>query len=83
VVACSRAGGPGPPTALPVPLDQIKPLKEMMMSNEQNPAQGSAAPVEPPKKFRDMDFRQKVAYVCKALACVITFGFAYPNIFID
>lgn len=53
------------------------------MSTKENPAQGSAAPVELPKKFRDMNFKQKLAYVCKAVTCVITFGFAYPNIFID
>ena len=53
------------------------------MSNEQNPAQGSAAPVEPPKKFRDMNLTQKVAYFCKAVICILTFGFAYPNIFSD
>jgi len=61
----------------------INQTKEMVMSKEENPAQGSAAPVETPKKFRDMNFKQKIAYVCKAVTCVITFGFAYPNIFID
>jgi hypothetical protein len=53
------------------------------MSTQENPAQGSAAPVAPPKKFKQMNFQQKLAYVCKAVTCVITFGFAYPNIFID
>ena len=53
------------------------------MSTKENPAQGSAAPVEPPRKFRDMNFKQKLAYLCKAMTCVITFGFAFPNIFID
>ena len=71
------------PMALPVPLDQSNHGKEMMMSTKENPAQGSAAPVEPPKKFRDMNFKQKLAHVCKAVTCLVTFGFAYPNIFID
>lgn len=53
------------------------------MSNEKNPAQGSAAPVETSQKFRDMTFGQKIVYCCKAVTCIITFGFAYPNIFID
>ena len=53
------------------------------MSKKETTAQGSAAPVETPKKFRDMNWTQKIAYVCKAVTCVITFGFAFPNIFID
>jgi hypothetical protein len=54
-----------------------------MLSNEQNPAQGRAAPVATSKRFRDMNFKQKAAYCCKAFICVLTFGFAYPNIFVD
>ena len=57
--------------------------KEMMMSMEKDTAQGSAAPVATSKKFKDMDFGEKLAYFCKAFVCVITFGFAYPNIFSD
>jgi hypothetical protein len=53
------------------------------MSNQDNTAQGSAAPVAPPKKFKDMGLMEKGAYCCKALICVLTFGFAFPNIFSD
>lgn len=53
------------------------------MSNQDNTAQGSAAPVETPQSFRNMSFMQKTVYFCKALVCILTFGFAYPNIFSD
>lgn len=53
------------------------------MSSEQKPAQERAAPIATPKKFRDMSFKQKAAYCSKAFICVISFGFAYPNIFVD
>ena len=53
------------------------------MSNQDKTAQGSAAPVETSQKFKDMGFMQKTAYFCKALICILTFGFAYPNIFSD
>jgi hypothetical protein len=75
--------GPDSPTAPSVPSDISNHLQEMMMSNEQNPAQGSAAPVKTSTKFKDMNFKQKIAYIGKAVACVITFGFAFPNIFIE
>ena len=52
--------------------------------SEQNPtAQGSAAPVTISKNFKDMGFLERAAYVWKALLCILTFGFAYPNIFSD
>jgi hypothetical protein len=77
VVACSRVSNDGAARSM------INQTKEMVMSKKETTAQGSAAPVETPKKFRDMNWTQKIAYVCKAVTCVITFGFAFPNIFID
>jgi hypothetical protein len=53
------------------------------MSTQNTTAQGSAAPVAPSQKFKDMSFLQKAAYCCKAVVCLLTFGFAYPNIFSD
>jgi hypothetical protein len=63
-------------------VDRSNQRQEMTMSKQDNTAQGSAAPVATPK-FKDMGFMQKVAYSCKAIACILTFGFAYPNIFSD
>jgi hypothetical protein len=54
-----------------------------MMSDEIKTAQGSAATVAPSIKFKDMSFAQKLGYVGKAMLCIISFGFAYPNIFSD
>ena len=53
------------------------------MSTQNTTAQGSAAPVAPAQKFKDMGILQKAAYFCKAVLCILTFGFAYPNIFSD
>ena len=46
-------------------------------------AQGSAATVALSIKFKDMSFLQKLVYVGKATLCIISFGFAFPNIFVD
>jgi hypothetical protein len=32
------------------------------------------------KKFADMTRTQKVVFVAKVVACVATFGFAFPNV---
>ena len=32
------------------------------------------------KKFADMTRRQKIVFVAKVVACVATFGFAFPNV---
>lgn len=53
------------------------------MSNQDNTAPASAAPVGTSKKFKDMSLMEKGAYCCKAVLCILTFGFAYPNIFSD
>jgi hypothetical protein len=53
------------------------------MATHDNTAQGSAAPVEISKKFKDMSLLEKAAYSGKALLCILTFGFAFPNIFSD
>ena len=34
-------------------------------------------------KFKAMKVWQKIAFVCKLIVFVGSFGFAYPNIFID
>jgi hypothetical protein len=54
-----------------------------MMSEASKTAQGSAATVAPNIKFSDMSFPQKLAYLGKAALCVLSFGFAFPNIFSD
>ena len=48
----------------------------------------AATPKHPSKdpsdqKFRNMSLLQKGVFVCKAMVFLITFGFAYPNIFVD
>ena len=53
------------------------------MADKDTTAQGSAAPVKTTKKFKDMTLAEKAAYFAKAFACIVTFGFAYPNIFSD
>ena len=53
------------------------------MPAEKDTAQGSAATVAPSIKFKNMSFFQKLAYVGKATLCICSFGFAYPNIFVD
>jgi hypothetical protein len=53
------------------------------MSEEIKTAQGSAATVEPKIKFKDMPLQEKLAYIGKGVLCILTFGFAYPNIFSD
>lgn len=32
------------------------------------------------RKFADMTPRQKVIWVAKLVACICTFGFAFPNV---
>ena len=32
------------------------------------------------KKFTDMTRGQKIVFVAKVVACVATFGFAFPNV---
>jgi hypothetical protein len=32
------------------------------------------------KKFADMTRTQKVVFVAKVVVCVVTFGFAFPNV---
>ena len=53
------------------------------MSDASKTAQGSAATVAPSIKFKNMSFPQQLAYVGKAMVCILTFGFAFPNIFSD
>jgi putative Mn2+ efflux pump MntP len=54
-----------------------------MMPDVKDTAQGSAATVAPSMKFKDMSILQKLAFIGKATLCILTFGFAFPNIFMD
>jgi hypothetical protein len=54
-----------------------------MMSDASKTAQGSAATVAPSIKFKNLSFSQQLAYIGKATLCIISFGFAFPNIFSD
>ena len=38
------------------------------------------SPYTPGKKFADMTGLQKTIFVLKVMACVATFGFAFPNV---
>jgi len=37
----------------------------------------------PSIRFKDMSLQQKLAYIGKALLCLCTLGFAFPNIFTE
>lgn len=53
------------------------------MPDVKDTAQGSAATVAPSMKFKNMSILQKLTYIGKAALCILTFGFAFPNIFMD
>lgn len=53
------------------------------MSKPNKAAQGSAAPVAAKLKYEHMSPPQKLAYIGKTLVFFLTFGFAYPNIFME
>ena len=53
------------------------------MSHEAKTAQGSAATVESKIKFKDMNGKQKLVHVSKVIIFVVSFGFAFPQIFSD
>jgi hypothetical protein len=50
---------------------------------EKHAAQGSAAPARTSIAFRDMTPRQKVAFLCKLVLSILSFGFIYPNLMSD
>ena len=51
------------------------------MSNKPEAAQGSAAAATPDLKFKNMTPSQKCLHLLKLVACLATFGFAFPNVF--
>ena len=53
------------------------------MSDALSTAQRSAETVETTIKFRDMKILQQLAYVGKSIIFLVSFGFAFPNIFSD
>jgi hypothetical protein len=36
-----------------------------------------------PKKFRDMQPREKVVFIVKLAVCIVSFGMIFPNIMSD
>ena len=53
------------------------------MSQPKKAAQVSAAPVAAKLKYANMSPPQKLAFIGKTLVFLLTFGFAYPNIFME
>lgn len=57
------------------------------MAKKSKAAQGSAAATATAtaekNKFKNMSFIGKLMFISKACAFFITFGFAYPNVFLD
>lgn len=50
---------------------------------EKHAAQGSAAPAEESRKYREMTPRQKAAFILKLTISILSFGFIFPNIMSD
>jgi hypothetical protein len=48
--------------------------------SDQQAAQGSAAPAQRSLKYHEMSPGQKVKFVLKVAACMISFGFLFPHI---
>ena len=46
-------------------------------------SQGGAAKAQQPLAYKDMTPSQKFFFVLKVAACVLTFGFAFPNVMSD
>ena len=54
------------------------------MSNQDQTAQGSAAPASVTgKSFADMNGSEKITFIGKMIVMLITGGFAFPNIFVE
>ena len=43
-------------------------------------SQGGAAKAHQPTAFKDMSPSRKVRFVLKLAVCIVTFGFAFPNV---
>ncbi len=50
---------------------------------DQQAAQGSAAPAEKSLKYRDMTPTQKAVFVLKISISVVSFGFLFPHMWGD
>ena len=50
---------------------------------DQQGAQGSAAPAEKSPKYRDMTPTQKAVFILKISISVISFGFLFPHMWGD
>ena len=46
-------------------------------------SQGGAAKAHQSQVYKDMSPAQKVLFVLKLAACILTFGFAFPNVMSD
>jgi hypothetical protein len=44
---------------------------------------GGAAKAEKSMAYKDMSAPQKVVFILKLTACILTFGFAFPNVMTD
>jgi len=44
---------------------------------------GAPSKADAETRFRDMTLSQKLGFVGKACLFLVTFGFAFPNIFLD
>lgn len=53
------------------------------MTDDNQPAQASAAPQQTSIPFSKMNGSQKLAFIGKAFIFFITWGFAYPTLFSD
>jgi len=46
-------------------------------------SQGGAAKAHQSQKYADMSPPQKFRFILKLAACILTFGFAFPNVMSD
>ena len=55
-------------------------LEESTMTDASH---GGAAKAQQPLAYKDMTPSQKFRFVLKVAACILTFGFAFPNVMSD
>jgi len=46
-------------------------------------SQGGAAKAQQPRAYKDMTPSQKFRFVLKVAACILSFGFIFPNVMSD